>query len=219
MTDIESVGLAGAALLALFDWVAVARADVHLERWAKPAVMVALLGAVMLSDPDASTLSLLLAAALGASLVGDVLLLPPVRFTAGLVAFLLAHIAYLAAFLLGPFHALPAMLGALIGLAVLAILGRPILAGATAAGMRRPVAIYFVAIVLMAISATASGSPIAALGAWCFVASDGRLGWVQFVTPAASRERGSTWHRLGVIVPYHVGQLLLTTAILLQRGS
>ncbi|MBI2762784.1 MAG: lysoplasmalogenase [Chloroflexi bacterium] len=219
MTGVESTGLAAAMLLALVDWAAVARADARLERWAKPAVMVALLGAVVLSDPEASTRSLLLAAALGASLVGDILLLPPTRFTAGLVAFLLAHVAYIGAFLLGPLFAPPAVLGVLVALAVLAIPGRPILAGATAAGMRWPVAIYFAAIVLMVISATASGSPFTAIGAWLFVASDARLGWGQFVTPHGRQAAAPAWHRLGVLVPYHAGQILLTTTILLQRAS
>lgn len=219
MSGIEIAGLGAAVVLAAVDWVAVARDNARVERWAKPSVMVALITAVMLGDPEATPLSLLLAAALGASLVGDVLLLSPARFAAGLAAFLVAHIAYLGAFLLGPLHPLPAAIGAALGIAILVLVGRPILAGATGAGMRRPVAIYFGAIVLMAVSATASGSPVAAVGAWLFVASDARLGWRQFVASGELRATTPGWHRLGVMVPYHVGQILLTVAILLQRAS
>ena len=219
MTSLESALLVVAGLVATTNWYAVARSDARLERATKPAVMAVLLAAVLLGDPEARPVSLLLAAALGASLVGDLLLLPPVRFTWGLIAFLLAHLAYLAAFLLGPLDVGLAGLGAAIGLLTLALVGRPILRGANNAGMRRSVAAYFGAIVLMAIAATASGSPVAAIGAWLFIASDARLAWRQFVTAPDARDARPAWHRLGVMVPYHAGQILLTTAILLQRAS
>lgn len=219
MTSLESALLVVAGLVATTNWYAVARSDARLERATKPAVMAVLLAAVLLGDPEARPVSLLLAAALGASLVGDLLLLPPVRFTWGLIAFLLAHLAYLAAFLLGPLDVGLAGLGAAIGLATLAIVGRPILLGATRAGMKRAVVAYFGAIMLMAIAATASGSPIAATGAWLFIASDARLGWRQFVTASDARDAAPAWHRLGVMVPYHLGQILLTAAVLVQRAS
>ena len=219
MTNLELVLLAVAAVTASVDWYAVARGDVGRERIAKPAVMAVLLTAAMLGDPEARPVSLLLGAALGASLVGDLLLLPPVRFRAGLTAFLLAHVAYLAAFLLGPLHASPAAIGGVVGVAVLLLAGRPILRGATAAGMRRPVAAYFGAIVLMAVAATATGSLLAAAGAWLFVTSDAVLGWRQFVDSPEAREAAPAWPRLGVMVPYHLGQILLTAAILIQRAS
>ena len=219
LTNLELVLLSLAVPVALVDWYAVARGDAGRERIAKPAVIAVLLAAAMLGDPHARPVSLLLGAALGASLVGDLLLLPPVRFRAGLTAFLLAHVAYLAAFLLGPLNAVTALIGAVLGVGVLVLVGRPVLRGATAAGMRRPVAAYFAAIVLMAIAATASGSVVAAAGAWLFVASDAVLGWRQFVVSPESRAMAPAWHRLGVMVPYHLGQILLTAAILIQRAS
>lgn len=219
MTSLESALLVVAGLAAVANWYAVARQEAQMERATKPVVMVVLIAAVLLGDPEARPVSLLLAAALGGSLVGDLLLLPPVRFTWGLIAFLLAHLAYLAAFLLGPVDVGLAGLGAAIGVLTLAIVGRPILRGATRAGMRRSVAAYFGAIVLMAIAATASGSPFAAIGSWLFIASDARLGWRQFVTPPDARDAAPAWHRLGVMVPYHLGQILLTAAILIQRAS
>ena len=219
MTNLELALVAVAVLAALVDWYAVARDVAARERIAKPAVMAALLAAAMLGDPQAHPVSLLLGAALGASLVGDLLLLPPVRFRAGLTAFLIAHVAYLAAFLLGPLHAPAAAIGGVAGVVVLLLIGRPILRGATSARMRRPVAAYFGAIVLMAVAATASGSVLAAAGAWLFVTSDAVLGWRQFVDSPEAREAAPAWHRLGVMVPYHFGQILLTAAILIQRAS
>ncbi|MEO8469732.1 MAG: lysoplasmalogenase [Chloroflexota bacterium] len=219
MTSLELVLLAAAGVVAATDWFFVARGDARHERIAKPAVIVILLLPALFGDPEARPMSLLLAAALGASFFGDILLLPPVRFSAGLAAFLLAHVAYLAAFLLGPLHAPAAAVGAVVGVVLLVLVGRPILSGASAAGMRRPVAAYFGAIVLMAIAATASGSWVAAAGAWLFVTSDAVLGWRQFVGSPEARHDAPAWHRLGVMVPYHLGQILLTAAILIQRAS
>jgi uncharacterized membrane protein YhhN len=219
LTNLELVLLSVAVLVALADWYAVARGDAAFERLAKPAVMAVLLAAAMLGDPEARPVSLLLGAALGASLIGDLLLLPPVRFSAGLTAFLLAHVAYLGAFLLGPLHGATALIGAVIGAGILLLVGRPTLRGATTAEMRRPVAAYLVAIVLMAIAATASGSILAAAGAWLFAGSDAILGWRRFVDSPDSRDAAPSWHRLAVMVPYHLGQILLTAAILIQRAS
>ncbi len=211
---IGGVGLGAAALLAVGDWVAVARGDQRLERRLKPAVLAPLIGAVLLSHPDASTRSILLAIALAASLAGDALLMPPERFTYGLVAFFVAHVAFLAIFLLGPLNAPPAALGALAAAVVMLIIGRGILAGATRAGLRRPVAAYLAAIFLMAIAATASGLPVAAAGAWLFVASDAILGWDRFTAQPAATPRAAAVRRLAVMVPYHAAQLLLTAALL-----
>lgn len=219
MTNLELVLLAAAGAVAVIDWYAVARGDARRERIAKPAVIAVLMVAALLGDPEARPVSLLLAAALGASFFGDVLLLPPVRFSAGLVAFFVAHLAYLGAFAVGPLESGPATIGALVGAGVLAVVGRPILVGAANAGMRRPVASYFGAIVLMAVAATASGSPIAAAGAWLFVASDAVLGRRQFVDDPERTAAAPPWHRLAVMVPYHLGQILLTAAILIQRAA
>ena len=107
---LAGLGLAGA--LAVIDWIAVARANESLERRAKPAVMAILIAAVLISDPDASPRSVLLAIALATSLTGDWLLLPPVHFEKGLLAFFFAHLAYLGALLVGPLHPELALVGA-----------------------------------------------------------------------------------------------------------
>jgi len=215
VTTIALAGLAAAGVAALVDWYAVARGDLRLERIAKPLVMAILIVAVLVSDPSASSRSLLLAVALAASMTGDLLLLPPERFTYGLIAFFVAHLAYLAVFLLlGPLHADRAAIGVLVAAVVLAVVGRGILAGATGAGMRRPVAAYLAVILLMAVAATATGSIPATIGAWAFVTSDAILGWDRFASAAPHSVREARGRRLAVIVTYHVAQLLLTAAVL-----
>src|SRR3972149_296559 len=100
-----AIALVAACLAAVIDWLAAARDDLRAERLVNPAVIVALIAAVLLAGPGVFPARALLVIALAASLAGDLLLLPPGRFTAGLAAFLVAHLAYLALFLLGPLDA------------------------------------------------------------------------------------------------------------------
>jgi uncharacterized membrane protein YhhN len=206
--------LSVAALLALADWRAVARADRKVERITRPAVVAALIAATLLAGSTAEPTRALLLLALAASLAGDWLLFPPDRFTAGLVAFLVAQLAYLVLFLLGNLDPGLAVVGAGLAVALLVLVGRPILAGAPGAGMRAPLIAYFGAICLMAIAATATGSALAAAGAWLFVLSDAGLGWDRFVAPPTVTRGAEARRRLGVIVTYHAAQLLLTVAVL-----
>ena len=80
--------------------------------------------------------------------------------------------------------------------------------------MGGPVVAYFGAICLMAIAATASGSSLAAAGAWLFVASDTVLGWDRFAAPPAASRAAAARRRVAVIVTYHAAQVLLTVAVL-----
>ena len=221
-----------AALAAVLDWAAVwsgsprARA---VERLAKPATLLALLAAAVVAPLDhtdwSGVVRPMLLAALAASLAGDIFLLPGGRFTAGLVSFLLGHVAYLAAFLLVP-GSMP-WLGVGIGAAVVLVLtvGRLLVRAARRSGMGAPVAAYLVAICAMAVAATHTGIPLAVVGAWLFVASDSMLGWGRFaLAPAASgtgtgsgtgnaQERPDRRLSLAVITTYHAGQLLLVLAL------
>src|SRR5215472_7483088 len=90
-----TVCLIAAIAFALADWVAVARRWQLLEYLAKPAV----LGCLLLYAALGAHASWYLIAALALSLLGDVYLMLPDRlFPAGLAAFLLAHLAYVADF-------------------------------------------------------------------------------------------------------------------------
>lgn len=208
-------GVAVALALAGLDWLAVARRNALLERWAKPAVPGALIvAALAAAGPDGITRALLVAA-LAASLVGDWLLLPPVRFVPGLVAFLAAHLAYLGLFVRLPLEAGPAVGGLGLAVVLLAVVGLRIVRAATVSGLGAPVAVYLGAILAMAVTATATGLPSAAVGAWLFVVSDAVLGWDRFVAPPAPDVTAAVRRRLAVIVPYHAAQVCLVLAALL----
>jgi sterol desaturase/sphingolipid hydroxylase (fatty acid hydroxylase superfamily)/uncharacterized membrane protein YhhN len=130
----------------------------------------------------------LLVAALLASLAGDVALMVPGGFLPGLVAFLLAHVAYVALFARGvgvlPRHgAAPAV--ALYGLAMLAVLWPHL-----PPGLGGPVAAYVAVISAMGAQAIGralvrrdAASVATAAGALLFVASDTVLALDRFVGP------------------------------------
>lgn len=205
------LGLAlGAAVL---DWWAIATERARLERLAKPATLVALIGLAATLEPATPAARPWFLAALAASLAGDVLLLPPGRFLAGLVAFLAAHLAYLGGFLTHPVSLAGTATGLAWALVLAAVIGRPIVRGAgERAGLAAPVVAYLVAILAMAVVATGSGT-LAAAGAWLFVAGDAALGRDRFVAPPAATPAAAARRRLVSIVPYHLGQLLLTLSL------
>jgi uncharacterized membrane protein YhhN len=130
-----------------------------------------------------------LLAALAGSLAGDVLLLFPGYFVPGLVAFLLAHVAYLVLLRQGagwfPSRgALAATLG--VGAAMYAFLWT----GGLPAGLRAPVAAYVTVIALMAAQAIGratvqrdAASWLVAVGACSFMLSDSLLATNKFVAP------------------------------------
>jgi uncharacterized membrane protein YhhN len=211
--------LIAAAFVAIANWIAVGRDDLALERITKPLVIAWLLGAVVLAGPVASLPRWLLIVALGASLAGDRLLLPPGRFVAGLVAFLVAHLAYVGAFLVGPQAPGLIALALIVAAGTALTIGRRLVRGAQRVGLGGPVSGYLVAILAMAIAATGSGSLPAALGAWLFVVSDTILGWDRFAAGPPSTPVGAARRRLAVIVPYQAAQVLLTIAILGVAGA
>jgi uncharacterized membrane protein YhhN len=224
VTPLVGALLTVAAGAAVVDWIAVGlegRRSLAVERVAKPLVLVALLAVAVAWPPgtgDSAAVRPWLIAALAASLAGDVLLLPPSRFIAGLVAFLLAHLAYLVAFAHLPGSVPWFVAGVVIAAVVIATLGRVLLAAARRAGFGTPVAVYLVAICGMAIAATRTGLAAAVLGAWLFVASDAMLAWGRFGGsssggPSAGPPRGPATLRVAVLVTYHVGQLLLVVAL------
>jgi uncharacterized membrane protein YhhN len=187
-------------VLAVADWVAVSREQKEIEYVAKPAALAALL---IYATTGASP-SGWLVAALALSLLGDVYLMLPVNlFVAGLGAFLLAHIAYIAAFDVSS-------TARLIWLAVVVGASSPvwfrIVRSMDEPGLKPAVLAYLVTISLMVASAFASGSLVAAAGAVLFFVSDGIIAWDRFVQKLPPA-------RLAIIVTYHLGQLLLVIAL------
>jgi len=205
------VGLA----IALLDWVAVVRQWKALELIAKPAVMLALL-AWLWSVSSFSGFLTWFAVGLAFSMAGDVfLVLPKEQFIAGLVAFLLAQIAYLIGFNATPppINLASIAIAVLVGLAAVRIY-RAIAVGLTASGhgsLKMPVLVYSAAISLMLLSAlltlvrsewAAGPAWLVSIGATLFFISDSLLAWNKFV-------RTLRIGRLPVIVTYHLGQGLI----------
>jgi uncharacterized membrane protein YhhN len=205
--------LAAGGAAAVGDWLAVARRAKALEYGCKPAAMALLVGVALALDPAVPSRRWWFVAAGVASLAGDVfLMLPADRFVAGLGSFLLAHLAYIVGFRIdgGSTPALAASAG---GIAlVAAVLARPILGGVRRSqpGLLVPVALYMTVISAMVAAALATGIALAAAGAALFLASDAMIAWERFVAPRR-------WHRLAIIVTYHLGQAGLVLS--LTRGG
>jgi len=204
-----------ALIIAVVDWVAVAKGWRKVEYFAKPAVMVALL-AWLWQNSGFSGQLIWFAIGLACSLAGDVfLMLPREQFVPGLVSFLLAHLAYLVGFnpSLPPLHAASLILLVLVALASSAVYRR-IAAGLQASGqaaLKLPVLVYTIVISLMLLSAlitlvrpewSALNALLVSAGALLFYASDTTLAWNKFVAPIRNG-------RLWVIVTYHLGQTLI----------
>ncbi len=201
--------LAAAALAAIVDWRAVAARNRRLEYVAKPAVMVALIAAAMLSDASSATVRTWFVVALAFSLAGDVfLMLEREQFLAGLASFLMGHLAYVAGMVAGGLTVAWLGAGTLVAIAAVATIGRRIGSAVATrdARLTLPVGTYIIVISVMLAAAVGTGNTPAVTGAALFYLSDALLGWNRFVAPLP---RG----RLAVIVPYHVGQALLVLAI------
>ncbi len=204
--------LATGALAAL-DWWAVGRARRDLERWAKPAVVVGLLAVALAAGGAGSTAGRWVLLALALGLVGDVLLLDDgdTRFVGGLAAFLVGHLAWVAAVVTaGLDEPRLAAVGAVVVLVAL-VAGRRILPAAVRSSgpaLGGAVAAYMAVIGVMAVLGWASGDLLVGLGATLFVASDTVLALGRFV-----EER--PWTRLTVMVTYHLAQSLLVAGLLL----
>lgn len=218
MTSPAWTFLVAAAIAAVVDWFAILRHDLRLERFAKPAVIVALLAVAVTMEPEGSSLAAArpwLIVALSGSLVGDVLLLPGGRFRAGLAAFLVAQLVYVVVFLHRPLDAIGAVAG-IAGVAVVYVAaGRRIAESAAATDRTLGMAVlaYLGAISLMAIAATATLAPLVVVGAWLFVVSDAVLGWTRFVGGIRGIAPDAPALRLAVMVPYHAAQVLLVLSL------
>ncbi len=216
-------------IIAVIDWVAVARRWKRVEYFAKPGAMVVLLGLMVFADGLDSLPVLCFALGIFLSLAGDVFLMvsysrPSNRwFILGLASFLLAHVAYI----IGLNTPLPDVsllwsmgLALLLALTASRILRRII----TSIRQRRlqrmalPVAVYGMVITLMLLSAlltlyrtdwVTSAAGLVSLGAGLFYLSDILLAWNKFVNPIRNG-------RVANMITYHLGQVALVVGILIQ---
>ncbi len=199
------------------DWLAVAGSRRRLEYAAKPAAMLALLAWLWVESGVRLTQAPLgwFAAGLVCSLAGDVLLMLPERFfVPGLVAFLLAHLAYIVGLNAGgslwPVEAILVIPMAFIGGWLFGQV-RGALQAKRRGKLVAPVALYTIVISLMVVSAVATlfrsewpggAAALVSVGAGLFFISDAVLAWNRFVGPVRNG-------KLVVIVAYHLGQLAL----------
>jgi uncharacterized membrane protein YhhN len=161
----------------------------------------------------ATTYGRLVLVALLLSWVGDALLLSGAErvFFGGLVAFLLAHVAYTVAFwTTGPLALVS--VPALLCFGVFGVVTLRWLWPHLSAGDRPPVVAYILVIVVMCAAATGSsravGSLVPVVGAACFMASDVAVARDRFVVRSVA-------NRLWGLPLYYFAQLLLAWTVTL----
>ena len=197
-----------------------------LEYLAKPAVMVVLF-LWLWTSTGLSGAALWFGLGILLSLMGDILLMISLDrlFMAGLVAFLLAHLAYLIGFNtpIPQISAWGFFLAIMVGLGGMRVIRR-IIAALVANGqarMRTPIIIYGTVISLMLLSAmmkltdltwNANAGVLVSVGAFLFYVSDIILAWHKFVAPI---QHGRIYN----IGAYHLGQIILIAGVVAQFGS
>ena len=195
------------AVAAVANWYARLRQQDRIELISKPLTTIGAIAIAALADgPRGATIVTVVGLAL--CLVGDVALLPAVdRFVVGLVAFLLAHIAFIVMFSMRGFDrwrmAGVAVAGCALLLGTAAV---PIVRGAAARGFGLPVRAYLIVISSMCVAGWATGNWLIMLGSTAFIISDSILGWGQFV---AERR----WMQLAIMVTYHVAIVTLAASL------
>jgi uncharacterized membrane protein YhhN len=210
MNGVALLLLAFTLAAALVDWLAVAtdrRAVVYL---AKPLTMLLLIGVALTIEPVDGATRTLFVLALVFSLLGDVfLMLPRNLFVAGLSAFLIGHVLYIAGlqvrgqtgtwFLAGLVVVVVAVLA--VGVRIL----RAVRTGDDPA-MAGPVSAYLVVISFMVASAFGTRNAFAIAGAGLFYASDALLAWNRFVAE-------KHWAGPAIMMTYHLGQVGLVLSL------
>jgi uncharacterized membrane protein YhhN len=191
------------------------RPDLPWLYWSMKPLATALLAAaaVVTRDPVSTAYRRQVSLALLCSVGGDVLLmLPGDRFVAGLAAFLIAHLLYLAAF------STPAAFlrhrAGVVAFAIVATVVLSLVLPAVGGVLRSAMVAYVIVLTLMAAQATSwmleapeSGSArLAAIGASLFVASDALLALDRFVLPMPARD-------LLVLAPYWLAQGCLAASV------
>lgn len=200
------------AVVAALDWVAVQRRRARVEQVAKPLVMVALAWLALTMGAADDEVGRLLLVALAFSAVGDIFLLGSsmVDFSGGLASFLVAHVAFVLAFLTLGFHPGWALIGLLVAMSLGLTSGRRVVRAAARQGGAAPgggVTAYIVIAASMVVAASGTARPLVLLGALVFLFSDTVLALDRFVGPRANA-------RLLVIVTYHLAQVLMVVGAL-----
>jgi uncharacterized membrane protein YhhN len=210
MTGLALLWLALFLVAAVADWIAVHLERKALEYVAKPAALVALIGAAAAIEVDDPAVKAWFLAALALCLLGDVLLmLPQDLFVFGLAAFLLGHVAYIVGMHVDGVDATRFLVGIVLVMIALAIIGTTILRAVRRGdepGLAGPVVAYMFVISAMVASAIGTGNPAAIVGATSFYSSDALIAWNRFV-------HEQRYGHLAVMITYHLGQLGLVLSL------
>lgn len=213
-------------VFAITDWWAVIKKNKRLEYLAKPATLFTLtLWFAIFSLGEGDQMRTVFLTGLAFSLLGDIFLMLPERhFLKGLIAFLLAHVAYIFAFNTEGLVVSPlsiAMAGFIVLIA--ALLLQRIVASLIERGrssMVAPVSLYALVLSLTLWSASTTllradwprlAGVLAAVGGMLFFISDAAIAWNRFVGP----HRGG---RIFEMMSYHLAQYALSISVLLAAG-
>nr|WP_237534263.1 lysoplasmalogenase [Streptomyces sp. SID3343] len=195
-----------ASLLAVADWVAVARERIPLARLLGPAVICALVVVVWSFDDVDGAWRALFSVALALSLVRDVL--APRWFAGAVVASLFAHVVYVVGFQRMGWSWLWAAAGIVVVLLAAGAYAAHVVTGvrATSPLYTGTVVLYVGVVSLMVVAAAGTGRPTAVAGAFLFYASDTLVGWNRFRAP-------TPYAPVLIAVAYHLAQMLLVLSL------
>ena len=212
-----------AIIFASLEVLAVSKNVQRLEYVAKPAVMLCLF-LWLFADTGLQGHAFWFGMGILFSLAGDVLLTFERMFLPGLVAFLLAHLAYIVGFReeILTLTAWSLILALFIAVNIGRLLGR-IVETMRSKGENKlvfPVLVYgiIISVMLYAAMSTISNSDwknsaalFISVGAFFFCVSDAILAWNKFVAPVRN---GRVWN----IVLYYLGQIGLIAGVIAQFG-
>ena len=212
-----------AIIFASLEILAVSKNVQRLEYVAKPAVMLCLF-LWLFADTGLQGHAFWFGMGILFSLAGDVLLTFERMFLPGLVAFLLAHLAYIVGFReeILTLTAWSLILALFIAVNIGRLLGR-IVETMRSKGENKlvfPVLVYgiMISVMLYAAMSTISNSAwknsaalFISVGAFFFCVSDAILAWNKFVAPVRN---GRVWN----IVLYYLGQIGLIAGVIAQFG-
>ncbi len=213
-----------ALLSAIADWYVFYKGWKKIEYFLKPITMVFLFIYLLVST-NLEGIALWFGIGIILSMLGDIfLMLEKEQFLAGLVAFLLAHLAYIIGFnqSLPPVDAFGLFMAVILG-SIGAQIYKKIAAGLTKQGkesLQKPVLAYTAVIIIMLLSAlltfsrsdwSTNAALTVSIGATLFLISDVLLAWTKFVQPIKNG-------RVKNLAAYHLGQIIMIYGIVMHLG-
>jgi len=211
MTNASWLLFSLAVVMAVVDWVAVARDHSVLEYVSKPAATVAFALCAVSVDVEHTASWTWLVVALVFCLFGDVfLMLPGNLFVPGLASFAVAQVMFAVGFAVGETSGVRWLVAAVIAVPVASLLARRFVGAIRRSGHTElvvPVSVYVMVITTMAVAAVASGSWVSVAGAAIFLLSDALIAETRFV-------KARPWQPVGIMVTYHLALAGLVLGLL-----